>query len=126
VSLLPRLRRIVERGEFAITKAALQRARWRCEVCGDDSDLRVVETTGGALFVLCGPCRLRAPWAPSVNSFRATKSGRRMDTKIEGVPNGEGPTPPETEQPSPENGDRSSAVRVHGKDEPDEPAEGSG
>jgi hypothetical protein len=53
-----RLKRVVERWEYALTKPALDRARWCCESCHGDSDLRVAESHEARLVVLCARCRL--------------------------------------------------------------------
>jgi hypothetical protein len=49
----------------AVTRPELERARWRCEACGDDSDLRVAEGHGDKPWlcepervVLCRGCRI--------------------------------------------------------------------
>jgi hypothetical protein len=63
-----RITRLVERWETAVTKAVLERARWRCESCRSDSELRVVEDRRDNFYVLCLSCRLDSAWVSTVRS----------------------------------------------------------
>ena len=56
-----RLKRMVERWEVTVTRPALDRARWRCESCRGDSDLRVAESHEARFVVLCAWCMLGSP-----------------------------------------------------------------
>lgn len=50
--------RLVDRTNVAVTRPALEKARWRCQSCGGEDNLRVIEH-GGAVKVVCDPCRAR-------------------------------------------------------------------
>jgi hypothetical protein len=60
-----KLTRMVAAREIAISRPALERARWRCEACHSGAHLRVFEDRAGRLAVLCPTCWLAAGWDPA-------------------------------------------------------------
>jgi hypothetical protein len=115
-----RIGRVVGREEFAITTQALKRARWRCEVCGHDSDLRVIEDSSSRFWVMCSPCRRRVAWARTANRERPSRPGSRSAKGDDAAPLSERDGLSETENPSSDDGNRDSATRIRSEDEPEE------
>jgi hypothetical protein len=55
--------RFVERSEVAITRPAMEKAHWRCEMCPATEALRVVQFfRGDVVQVLCRRCQMRVGW----------------------------------------------------------------
>jgi hypothetical protein len=50
--------RLIDKTDVAVTRPALDKAGWRCEVCRDDEELRVIDQKGN-LRVLCDSCRVK-------------------------------------------------------------------
>ena len=50
--------RLVPRAEAAVTRPVLERAGWRCEGCGRDEGLRVVERVKLSRAAFCRRCRM--------------------------------------------------------------------
>ena len=67
--------RLVPRTEVERSRAALDRARWTCEGCKADINLRVVEA-GRELAVLCAGCR--AEQTPFGQVMARRKARKRM------------------------------------------------
>ena len=59
--------RLIDKSNVAVTRPALEAAKWRCQGCKDDENLRVVDHRD-TIKVLCDTCRLRlgspAVWSP--------------------------------------------------------------
>jgi hypothetical protein len=72
-----KITRVVGLKDVAESREALDRARWRCESCYDDSMLRVVVDRRARLIVLCPSCRLEAGWDPELHDTQPPLSAGR-------------------------------------------------
>jgi hypothetical protein len=50
--------RLIDKTDVAVTRPALENARWKCQTCGHDETLRVIDLKG-VIRVVCDPCRVR-------------------------------------------------------------------
>jgi len=64
--------RLVARSDTAVTRPALERAKWRCEHCHDPDDLRVIEHRG-TILVVCDACRVKVGQPLSNTQVKNTK-----------------------------------------------------
>jgi hypothetical protein len=60
----------------AVTRPELERAGWRCEGCGEPSDLRVAEGYGERV-VLCRGCRIDDGFLRVCGQRRAARTAAR-------------------------------------------------